>query len=86
MSYAPELVLSTANGMFMYFYFAAELAVNIQQKNTDHITHAIYDRPKGIPLITVSNHTSCIDDPLIWGERVCVLAVNLEYSLCAVFV
>ncbi|XP_065911592.1 tafazzin-like [Dysidea avara] len=44
-----------------------KLAVNIQQKNTDRITHAIYDRPKGTPLITVSNHSSCIDDPLLWG-------------------
>ena len=57
-----------------YFYFVTELAVNIQQKNTDRITHAIYDRPKGTPLITVSNHSSCIDDPLLWGKCGCVCA------------
>ena len=49
-------------------YICIELAVNLQQKNTDHFTKAIYERPKGTPLITVSNHLSCIDDPLIWGE------------------
>ena len=44
------------------------LAVHVQQRNTDRFTKAVYDRPKGTPLITVSNHLSCIDDPIIWGK------------------
>lgn len=45
-----------------------ELAVRVQQRNIDRVTKAIFERPKGTPLITVSNHLSCIDDPLIWGK------------------
>ena len=52
-------------------HVCVELAVNIQQRNTDRFTKAVYDRPKGTPLITISNHLSCIDDPLIWGKLCC---------------
>jgi len=35
--------------------------------NMDTLNDAISGRPKGVPLITVCNHYSCIDDPGIWG-------------------
>lgn len=28
---------------------------------------AIFNRPLGVPLLTISNHTSAVDDPLLWS-------------------
>jgi monolysocardiolipin acyltransferase len=39
----------------------------VQAKNLGALHRAILDRPKGTPLITLSNHASCIDDPVMWG-------------------
>ncbi|XP_030560552.1 tafazzin homolog isoform X1 [Drosophila novamexicana] len=35
--------------------------------NKERLMKAVAKRPKGIPLVTVSNHYSCFDDPGIWG-------------------
>ncbi|XP_017885900.1 tafazzin homolog isoform X1 [Ceratina calcarata] len=35
--------------------------------NMNIINRALYSRPKDMPLITVSNHHSCFDDPGIWA-------------------
>ncbi|XP_054012555.1 tafazzin isoform X1 [Hylaeus anthracinus] len=35
--------------------------------NKHIITQALDNRPKNVPLITVSNHHSCFDDPGIWA-------------------
>jgi monolysocardiolipin acyltransferase len=35
--------------------------------NLSQILDLVKNRPKGKPLITVSNHDSCIDDPLLFG-------------------
>lgn len=35
--------------------------------NRNELLKALDDRPKNVPLITVSNHHSCFDDPGIWG-------------------
>ncbi|XP_067002280.1 tafazzin [Anabrus simplex] len=35
--------------------------------NKDILTTALEHRPRDVPLITVSNHHSCFDDPGIWG-------------------
>lgn len=36
--------------------------------NKHIIRNALEKRPKHVPLITVSNHHSCFDDPGLWGE------------------
>ena len=56
-------------------YSICHLAANIWMKrlnemrviNRRNLVQAIFHRHKNVPLITVSNHTSCIDDPLIWS-------------------
>ncbi|XP_041379502.1 tafazzin-like [Gigantopelta aegis] len=35
--------------------------------NKGLLLKALHERPSGTGLVTVSNHNSCIDDPLMWG-------------------
>lgn len=37
--------------------------------NADTLLHLVRSRPNGLPLITVSNHMSTLDDPLLWGFK-----------------
>lgn len=37
--------------------------------NRDVLLQALKTRPEGTPLITISNHESCCDDPGLWGSR-----------------
>lgn len=37
--------------------------------NADTLLRLVRSRPKGIPLITVSNHMSTLDDPAMWGFK-----------------
>lgn len=38
--------------------------------NKDILVKALDHRPQNVPLITVSNHHSCFDDPGLWGNYV----------------
>ncbi|KAB2015097.1 hypothetical protein E1A91_D08G000800v1 [Gossypium mustelinum] len=37
--------------------------------NADTLIRLVRSRPPGIPLLTVSNHMSTLDDPLLWGFK-----------------
>ncbi|KAI5418935.1 hypothetical protein KIW84_043237 [Lathyrus oleraceus] len=37
--------------------------------NADTLLRLVRSRPQGIPLITVSNHMSTLDDPVMWGFK-----------------
>ncbi|KAF5727644.1 N-acylphosphatidylethanolamine synthase [Tripterygium wilfordii] len=37
--------------------------------NSDTLIRLVRSRPPGVPLITVSNHMSTLDDPLMWGFK-----------------
>ncbi|KAH1097257.1 hypothetical protein J1N35_014178 [Gossypium stocksii] len=37
--------------------------------NADTLIRLVRFRPPGIPLLTVSNHMSTLDDPLLWGFK-----------------
>lgn len=46
---------------------AAGVSQRVQTINLVQLERAIQKRPQGIPLVTVSNHSSCVDDPVLWG-------------------
>lgn len=43
-----------------WFNFVRKYNFDILEKNAE-------DRPDGVPLVTVCNHSSCLDDPCLWG-------------------
>jgi monolysocardiolipin acyltransferase len=46
--------------------------------NKDILVKALDHRPQNVPLITVSNHHSCFDDPGLWGNYALLyLCLNL---------
>ncbi|GLT65887.1 hypothetical protein SLA2020_382880 [Shorea laevis] len=38
--------------------------------NADTLIRLVRSRPPGVPLLTVSNHMSTLDDPVMWGFKV----------------
>lgn len=37
--------------------------------NADTLIHLLRSRPPGVPLLTLSNHMSTLDDPVMWGFK-----------------
>ena len=40
------------------------------KKHNFEILENAGERPDEVPLVTVSNHTSCLDDPCLWGKNI----------------
>ncbi|KAL6344156.1 hypothetical protein AAG906_031870 [Vitis piasezkii] len=47
----------------------ASLFDSTSVQNADTLIRLVRSRPPGIPLITVSNHMSTLDDPVMWGFK-----------------
>jgi len=41
---------------------------SFKMRNRETLVNAVFNRPKGVPLITVSNHESCMDDPALMAS------------------
>jgi len=46
---------------------------------------AVENRPKGQPLITIANHHSCLDEPVLWGRLLVVNKVLVKNIYCTLF-
>ncbi|KAG9152966.1 hypothetical protein Leryth_023755 [Lithospermum erythrorhizon] len=59
----------------------------VQVYGAEKLQHALLNRPKNKPLVTVSNHVASMDDPLVIASllppRVLMDAQNLRWTLCA---
>ena len=49
-------------------FFILECFNFVKKYNFDILENA-GERPDGVPLVTVCNHTSCLDDPCLWGKN-----------------
>ncbi|CAH1433347.1 unnamed protein product [Lactuca virosa] len=47
----------------------ASLLNSTSVHNADTLLNLVRSRPPGVPLITVSNHMSTLDDPVMWGFK-----------------
>ncbi|XP_011650237.1 N-acylphosphatidylethanolamine synthase isoform X1 [Cucumis sativus] len=63
----PRKMLFVAVGAF------AKAVANVLNTTTVHnadtLIRLVQHRPPGVPLVTVSNHMSTIDDPVMWGFK-----------------
>ncbi|KAJ1388897.1 Tafazzin [Sesbania bispinosa] len=63
----PRKVVISAVGAFAKT--VASLLNNTSVHNADTLLRLVRSRPPGVPLITVSNHMSTLDDPVMWGFK-----------------
>lgn len=57
----------TLSAVGMFSKLITEWLNTTKVYNRDILIHALENRPRTVPLITVSNHYSCFDDPGLWG-------------------
>ncbi|CAL5029434.1 unnamed protein product [Urochloa decumbens] len=63
----PRAAVFAAVGAFAKAY--ASLLNTTTVHNADALLRLVSARPPGTPLLTVSNHMSTVDDPLMWGFK-----------------
>ncbi|KAI3784394.1 hypothetical protein L1987_43493 [Smallanthus sonchifolius] len=63
----PRKTVITAVGTFAKA--VAVLLNSTSIHNADTLLNLVRSRPPGVPLITVSNHMSTLDDPVMWGFK-----------------
>ncbi|VEN57476.1 unnamed protein product [Callosobruchus maculatus] len=79
-------ITMTAVGLFTKLLIRNSLLNNTKVHNEQVMTRIIHNRENNIPLITVSNHHSCFDDPGIWGTlniRTLLSPSKMRWSLTA---
>lgn len=59
------------------FYLYLEWFNFVRKYNFDILEKNAEDRPDGVPLVTVCNHSSCLDDPCLWGKTCFSLIICL---------
>ncbi|GMH23993.1 hypothetical protein Nepgr_025836 [Nepenthes gracilis] len=63
----PRKLIFMAGGAFAKI--VATFLNSTSVHNEDTFIRLVRSRPPGVPLITVSNHMSTLDDPVLWGFR-----------------
>ena len=63
-----ETTTAYAEVMIQWVCIITGFAQKVQIKNMECLQKVIWERPRGIPLVTISNHASCMDDPAIPSE------------------
>ncbi|KAK3143435.1 hypothetical protein QOZ80_4AG0300280 [Eleusine coracana subsp. coracana] len=63
----PRAAVFAAVGAFAKAY--ASMLNTTTVHNADALLQLVSSRPPGTPLLTVSNHMSTVDDPLMWGFK-----------------
>ncbi|KAJ1273362.1 hypothetical protein BS78_06G274300 [Paspalum vaginatum] len=63
----PRAAVFAAVGAFAKLY--ASMLNTTTVHNADALRRLVSGRPPGTPLLTVSNHMSTVDDPLMWGFK-----------------
>ncbi|KAG0587953.1 hypothetical protein KC19_2G204100 [Ceratodon purpureus] len=73
----PRRITLTAGGGLAKLY--GLILSDTKVHNRERLLSLVKSRPPGTPLVTVSNHVSTLDDPLMWGIRGLPLA---DSKLC----
>ncbi|KAH0855405.1 hypothetical protein HID58_008045 [Brassica napus] len=74
----PRKTVITAVGAFARA--VANLCNKTKVHNADTLMTLVRSRPPGVPLITVSNHMSTLDDPVMWGGFKGLLSLDPELA------
>ncbi|KAJ4874472.1 N-acylphosphatidylethanolamine synthase [Raphanus sativus] len=74
----PRKAVITAVGAFARA--VANLCNKTTAHNADTLMTLVRSRPPGVPLITVSNHMSTLDDPVMWGGFKGLLSFDPELA------